>query len=231
MTVMDRTLRATSRVLIIDDHEVFAESLELALTVEGYDARRLPLPMEYTRTGELLATVSRLRPRIVLLDLDLGTFGDGARLIHPIARSGANVVVLTASSDMARWGECMRNGARKTVSKTQPLNEMMSVVRRIHDGLPVMDVVEREDLLARWEEQRQRTEEQRELLATLTRREREVLAQLRLGRCVRDIARADVVSEATVRSQVKSILAKLGVSSQLAAVGLANRAGLRPPQG
>ena len=46
------------------------------------------------------------------------------------------------------------------------------------------------------------------------------------GHTVRDIARISVVSEATVRTQVKSILAKLEVSSQLAAVGLAHEIGL-----
>ena len=49
------------------------------------------------------------------------------------------------------------------------------------------------------------------------------------GRAVREIAGLSVVSEATVRTQVKSILAKLEVSSQLAAVGLANQASWRPP--
>jgi DNA-binding NarL/FixJ family response regulator len=49
------------------------------------------------------------------------------------------------------------------------------------------------------------------------------------GQPVRDIARQSFVSEATVRTQVKSILAKLGVTSQLAAVGAAHQAGWRPP--
>ena len=48
------------------------------------------------------------------------------------------------------------------------------------------------------------------------------------GQTVREIARSAVVSEATVRTQVKSILAKLEVSSQLAAVGLANQVGWQP---
>ena len=55
-----------------------------------------------------------------------------------------------------------------------------------------------------------------------------MLRQLMQGHQVREIARLNVVSEATVRTQVKSILAKLEVSSQLAAVGLAHEAGWRP---
>jgi two-component system nitrate/nitrite response regulator NarL len=225
-----RSMRPNSRVLIVEDHVLFAESLELALTLEGYDARRLPLPAYSGSVGQLLATAVRLRPRVVLLDLDLGTFGDGVRLIHPLALSGANVVVVTASADRSRWGECMRYGARKTMAKTQPLNEILSVVRRIHQGLPVVDAEERETLLRQWEDHRLAVEDQRGRLESLTPREREVLARLREGTPVRDIARMSVVSEATVRTQVKSILAKLGVTSQLAAVGLAHNAGWRPPE-
>ena len=60
-------------------------------------------------------------------------------------------------------------------------------------------------------------------------RETEVLGHLMKGRAVRQIAERGAVSEATVRTQVKSILAKLEVTSQLAAVGVAHRVGWRPP--
>ena len=53
-----------------------------------------------------------------------------------------------------------------------------------------------------------------------------MLAQLVAGRQVRQIAEEGSVSEATVRTQVKSVLSKLGVGSQLAAVSMAHRVGL-----
>lgn len=221
--------RRAFRVLIIEDHALFAESLELALSMEGYDVRRVPLPEEGGSAAQLVAATTRLNPKVVLVDLDLGRFGDGARIIHPIARTGANVVVVTASPDEARWGECLRYGARKTLSKTRPLNEILAVVRRLHQGRPVLEAEERERLLLKWQQQREEQQEARERLAALTAREQEVLGQLMLGRPVREIARASVVSEATVRTQVKSILAKLDVSSQLAAVGLAHHAGWQAP--
>ena len=69
----------------------------------------------------------------------------------------------------------------------------------------------------------------RRRLELLTRREQEVLGHLMSGRQVRDIAALGVVSEATVRTQVKSILSKLEVSSQLAAVGVAHQAEWQSP--
>jgi two-component system, NarL family, nitrate/nitrite response regulator NarL len=58
-----------------------------------------------------------------------------------------------------------------------------------------------------------------------------VLGHLMEGHTVHDIAALSVVSEATVRTQVKSILAKLEVSSQIAAVGMAHHVGWRQPAG
>jgi DNA-binding NarL/FixJ family response regulator len=123
----------------------------------------------------------------------------------------------------------VRQGARKVIAKTQPLNEIMSVVRKIYLGLPVMDHTERENLLRIWHTERSQQQLIRRRLSVLTTREREVLGQLMEGRQVREIARDRYVSEATVRTQVKSILAKLEVSSQLAAVGLARSVGWVPP--
>jgi len=222
--------RANVRILIIEDHMLFAESMDLALTIEGYDVRRLPVPDMGSSQAALLSAITRLRPRIVLLDLDLGHLGDGVRLIAPIARTGAHVVVVTASADRGRWGECLRYGARKVLTKARPLNEIMATIRRLNQGRPVMDPEERNELLHVWHEERQAHHEFRLRLQRLTAREREVLGHLMEGHTVRDIAHLSVVSEATVRTQVKSILAKLEVSSQLAAVGLANTTGWRPSQ-
>ena len=142
--------RSDLRVVIVEDHALFAESLELALSIEGYDVRRAPVPDADTSPAALLRSVIRLNPRIVLLDLDLGAFGDGGRLITPLAKAGVNVVVITASTQQARWGEMVRLGARKVLSKSQPLNEILATVRRLNQGLRVMESEEREALLATW---------------------------------------------------------------------------------
>jgi two-component system, NarL family, nitrate/nitrite response regulator NarL len=223
------TSRSQCRVVIVEDHVLFAESLELALTVEGYDVRRVAIPDKEQAPGALVTSIARRRPRVVLLDLDLGRFGDGEKLIAPLARAGFNVVVVTASIDRGRWGETIRYGARKVLSKSQPLNDILAVVRRINQGLQVMTPEEREGLMQHWLEARAGLVEMSARLELLTVRERQVLALLMGGQTVREIATESVVSEATVRTQVKAILAKLEVTSQLAAVGLAHKVGWRPP--
>jgi two-component system nitrate/nitrite response regulator NarL len=223
------TSRSNLRILIVEDHVLFAESLELALTVEGYDVRRMMIPDHAQSPSALIATVTRQRPRVVLLDLDLGQFGYGEHLIAPLALAGINVVVVTGSLDRARWGEAVRLGARKVLAKSRPLNDVLATVRRINQGLQVMAPAEREELLAAWSNERAHLVDLQGRLDRLTIREREVLAHLMKGRTVREIAAVGVVSEATVRTQVKSILAKLEVTSQLAAVGLAHQVAWRPP--
>jgi DNA-binding NarL/FixJ family response regulator len=223
------TPRNRFRVVIVDDHVLFAESLELAFSMEGYWVRRVTLPDATASTSTLLSAITRQQPKVVLLDLDLGRAGDGIRLIAPLVEAGSAAVVITASTDRGRWGEAVRYGARKVLSKTRPLNEALATVRRINEGLPVMDAEERTELLQAWHQRRVEVKELNSRLELLTSREREVLGHLTLGRTVRDIAALGYVSEATVRTQVKSILAKLEVSSQLAAVGLAHHVGWRSP--
>ena len=221
---LPRSTRKDTRVLIIEDHALFAESLELALTIEGYDVRRL----DDVTTSSVQALVTRARrksARIVLVDLDLGEHRDGLALVAPLAELGMDVVVVTADEDRARWGDCLRHGARRVVSKSEPLDRILATVRRLHEGMPVLPPSERAVLLAAWQQQREQHLLSVSLLESLTRREQEILSRLMGGLTVREIARDDVVSEATVRTQVKSILGKLGVSSQLAAVGLAHQVG------
>jgi DNA-binding NarL/FixJ family response regulator len=226
---MPTTPRSACRIVILEDHVLFAESLELALTVEGYDVRRVPIPEREQAPGALITAVTRQRPRIALLDLDLGAFGNGEKLITALAQAQVNVVVVTGSVDRARWGEAVRYGARKVIAKSRPLNEILGCVRRINQGQQVMTREEREELVKAWADERSHLAELQQRLDQLTVREREVLAHLMKGRTVREIASASVVSEATVRTQVKAILAKLDVTSQIAAVGLAHRVGWRPP--
>lgn len=219
--------RSDYRILIIEDHVLFAESLELALSLEGYDVRRLSLPGVGGSMATIRSLALRANPRLVILDLDLGRFGDGVNLVAPLARAGANVVVVTASDDRSRWGSCMRQGARKVISKSGPLRDVLAAVRRLHQGLPVVTNEELESLLGAWRDEDATLAQMRRHLDRLTPREREVLSALIDGQTVRSIARSRVVSEATVRTQVKSILAKLEVSSQVAAVGMAHHAGWR----
>ena len=103
------------------------------------------------------------------------------------------------------------------------------MIRLVCDGRHVLTAEERQSLITHFYTEKETVRGLRKKLNLLTSREGEVLAHLMNGERVREIARLSFVSEATVRTQVKSILAKLDVTSQLAAVGAAHKVGWRPP--
>lgn len=223
------TLPEPHAIVVVEDHCLFADALLLGLQLNGYDACRVPLEPDYCSTGRLVGSIMRFRPRTVVLDLELGPQGDGMRLVEPLALAGASVVVVTGSADRVRWGECLRHGARKVIGKGASFGEISDLMRRLEEGLPVLAPTEREELLGVWRRHQVETMELRTRLERLTRREAEVLGMLMAGQQVSEIALVRCVSESTVRTQVKAILAKLQVNSQLAAVGLANRARWNAP--
>lgn len=227
---MTGIVRASVRVTIIDDHALFAESLALTLEAEGYPVRRIDLTTKDVSLATVLAALRRNVPRVVLLDLDLGRIGDGIRLVDPLAALGAAVIVVTGSSDRVRWGECLRRGAKTVLMKTSPLDLVVSTVRRAGEGLQLMAGEERKRLIELAVRDLAETQHVTARFDRLTRREMEVLGALMRGEQVREIARRGVVSEATVRTQVKSILAKLETNSQIAAVGAAYKVGWHPPE-
>ncbi len=217
-----------TRVLVVEDHTLFAEALALSLRANGYAVERFALPARGVASA-CVATALRVGARVAFVDLDLGPHGSGHELVEPLARAGVAVVVVTASPERAEWGACLHEGASAVVWKARPLDVLVDSVRRIDAGLPAMPPQEHQALLAAWRGELAEIAEERIRLGRLTQRERQILSELADGYRVRDIASRDVVSTETVRTQVKSILQKLGVSSQLAAVGFVHRSHRHDP--
>jgi DNA-binding NarL/FixJ family response regulator len=207
-------------VMIVDDHRLLADSLALAL--EGHGIRAV-LP-ELGTPEALLASAVERRPDLVLLDLDLGgNLGDGSTLVRPLVEAGLRVLVVTASSDVEQLARAVELGAVGVVAKNGPFPELLASVVSAARGTEVMAPMVRLHLL---DEARRRREQRASTLAPfgrLTERESHVLRELAKGHAVAEIARRSFVSEATVRSQVRCILTKLGVRSQLEAVVAAQR--------
>jgi two-component system, NarL family, nitrate/nitrite response regulator NarL len=207
-------------VLVVGDRALFTDSLEIALRAAGYDVQRVPT---ICPAAAVTAPTVGPHPRVALVDADHEPLGDGGELIEPLTRVGIAVVVLADSLDRCQWGGFVRQGARCVLAKSAPLPELLSALRLLSQGRPVMTRQERTELIEGWRRDREDVDLLCERFRRLTPREQQVLADLTQGRTIHDIAVEDVVSEATVRTQVKSILRKLEVPSQLGAVALAHR--------
>lgn len=214
-------------VLVVDDHELVAASLVLALRADGFDAQRAGS----CHLADVLASARSLTPGIVLLDLDLADAGDGAALVPPLRTLGWDVLILTGASAHERIGGAVAAGAAGWVSKSADFAELIATVRDLAAGRPASSPAERAELVASYQEStahtRQRQKRRAELterLSRLSQREREVLEYLAEGLQAGAIAAEFVVSLATIRAQIRAILAKLEVGSQLAATAVLHRA-------
>jgi two-component system nitrate/nitrite response regulator NarL len=208
-------------VLIVEDHELLAQTLVIALNAEGCRARVAGV----ISPAMLLQQVRALRPCVVLLDLNLGALGDGARLVQPLTELGARVLVVSGSTDTLRLAETLELGAVGFLSKQAPFEELLSTVLDVVAQRPVLSTARRNELMAQLRSARAARSQDLAPFKTLTPRERAVLAGLVQGQRAESIAATAVVSEATVRSQIRGVLAKLGVNSQLEAVALAWKVG------
>jgi DNA-binding NarL/FixJ family response regulator len=218
-------MTAPARVAIVEDHALLAESVGLALRAEGFDV----VHGDLAGAEALLASIRPDPTLLVILDLDLGEpIGDGATLIPALREAGARVLVVSGSRDVVRVAAAVERGAIGYVGKNQPFEVLLRTVLRAVAGQTVFDSFEREELLTQL--RRHRAEESRRLgpFQALTPKESQVLDALSAGRSVERIATDWVVSEATVRTQVRGVLNKLDVRSQLAAVAKARAAGWRP---
>jgi two-component system, NarL family, nitrate/nitrite response regulator NarL len=213
-------------VLVVEDHPLVATGLQLALQARDWQVATTSGPT----ADAVIDLAAELRPDCVLLDLHLGDdLGTGIGLIAPLRAAGARVVMLTAETDMFLLASCVEAGAEGWIGKDAFLDEIVRSVERVLAGLPLVGRAQREVLLDDLRLRRESLNRALSPFERLTPRESAVLGALVDGLSADEIAERDFVALTTVRSQIRAILQKLGVRSQLAAVALANRSGWAPP--
>src|SRR6201990_1532528 len=206
------------RVLIADQERIFAEALAVRLADE--DDMTVWGTLHVPRSVPLLP---RAEPAdVMVVDGDLPDDGANRLCAEVSGRAGSSrVIALSCSSEPERIVTAIRAGAAAWVRKDQSLEDLLRVIRGVARGetwLPPSETGNVVRLLLH--EQAQRREHER-LLASLTPRERAVLACLAEGTGHRDaIARQLGLSVNTVRTHLQNIMAKLGVHSALEAVAL-----------
>jgi DNA-binding NarL/FixJ family response regulator len=205
------------RVLVVDDHAVFAVSLAQVLEAEP-DLHSVGTAASIAEARRL---VPQLLPDVVLMDHRLPD-GDGVAAIAELRalRASTKYVVLTASTADHVLVSAIEAGASGFLSKSRSLDEVRSAVRAAHGGEAVISP----ELLARLLPRLNRSREPSS--TELTDREREVLALLAEGLANSEIAARLFVSVHTVRNHVANLSAKLGAHSKLEALSIAMRQGL-----
>jgi DNA-binding NarL/FixJ family response regulator len=172
-----------------------------------------------------VAVASGSRPDVVLVDADLIAAG-GSQAIGALSEvcPDSRVLILSGPDTADVVSRAMAAGARGFVLRTQSLSELLAVIRQAERGELVVPA--RGSGRVSVPRRKRPVDPQAGPAPKLTPREIEILRELAAGRSTGEIAEALFISPLTVRSHVKSILAKLGVRSKLEAVTVALRQGL-----
>jgi DNA-binding NarL/FixJ family response regulator len=211
------------RVLLVDDHQMFADALEILLSgTDGVDS------MGTVPSGEaMLERCAGGCPDVVLMDIDLpGIDGiEATKRLRGICPD-AQIVAVTALQSGDLMARAIEAGASGFVPKSQAADELVGVIHRAAAGEVVIPTEDLPATLQRLQDARaSRTGEQRSA-ELLTPREVEVLQAIADGNSTDQIAASLFVSPHTVNGHVRSILTKLGVHSKLDAVLFGLRQGL-----
>lgn len=211
------------RIAVVERHALVAEAI--GLTLAGpFEA--IPVPLQsFTTTHAARDAVLRSRADLAVLILSPGGVVDTLTLVEQLSAHGVSVLVSGDQLDRASAERYLCAGAAAFWHTGGVADVVGAVTREVERRArePLADVTRRTraarvDPPGVWADTERRT---RRDLASLTTAEAKILWALMRGMSADDIARDHVVSIATVRTQIKQVLGKLGAKSQLSAVALA----------
>ena len=209
------------RVLIVDDEELVRTGLRMILDAEP----DVTVVGDAVDGQEALTQVDRLGPDVVLMDIRMPRM-DGLEATRRLCAEGrrARVVVLTTFDLDEHVYAALSAGASGFLLKDAPASQLLHAIRvaMAGDALLAPSVTRR--LISRFADGPPASRP--EPPADLTVRETEVLTLMAQGLSNAEIAAHLVVGEATVKTHVARVLAKLGVRDRVQAVVLAYRSGL-----
>jgi DNA-binding NarL/FixJ family response regulator len=211
-----QSLGVPARILVVGD-DLLTGALASALTAHGFST------MHVQQSEPRIARGIRWRPSLVIVDAGSLDPVAGEALVAMLCRASLRVCVIDVCGQANRLRVWKGFQTAAFVERNAPFDELFRTVNRLlRTDSPVRSLRATPTSCFAAEPS---VDNPLERFADLTEREQFVLAELIEGHCADEIARASLVSISTIRSQIKSILQKLGVSSQLAAVALARRAG------
>jgi two-component system NarL family response regulator len=211
------------KVLIADQERTFAEALaarldsEEDIAVVGAVQARMP---SYWLIGGKSVDV-------VVLDSDLAGGTANQLCAELVSRAGSiHVIALSSSSEPERILNAIRAGAAAWVRKDESMEHLLRTIRSVAHGETWLPPSELGNVVRLLLQERDRHRKNEQMLASLTPRERAVLACLAEGAGRRDVVAEQLhVSVNTVRTHLQNLMAKLGVHSALEAVALTREQG------
>jgi DNA-binding NarL/FixJ family response regulator len=194
--------------LIADDHEVVREGLRLSLSRSAH----IRVIGEASDGASAIAIAERRKPNVVIMDVRMpGMDGLEATKILSERLPATNVLIFTAYGERSLLGRGLESGAKGYILKEAPHSTLLRAIEKVASGEGYVDPALMPDFLTREREE------------MLTVREREILQLLADGMSNADVAAKLFISQETVKSHVRHILAKLEADTRTHAVAIALR--------
>jgi DNA-binding NarL/FixJ family response regulator len=214
------------RVVVVDDQALVRAGFRMIL--EASDD--IIVVGEAADGFEAIQVVERLGPDVVLMDIRMPGM-DGIEATRRLAAAGQDVRILMLTTfDLDEYVyEGMRSGAAGFLLKSSPPQRLVEAVRVAAAGETLLAPSITQRLIEQYVRRPAPGGGVPSSLSTLTERELQVLRELAAGRSNAEIARALFLSEATVKSHVTRVLAKLGLRDRVQAVIMAYESGLVQP--
>ena len=192
-------------VVVVDDHALIRSGLIAALTDSGFD-----VVAEAASKSESLAVLNKVTPDFCIIDLNLGD-GSGLEVIRElrVKANKTNYVVLTMDDDETNLAAAKSSGASAYILKSEPVTELIEVLRKITDGKEKFQIAGRIKKVAPSND------------FNLTEKEKEVLQLLGSGATASVMGKQLFLTEATIKSHLAAIYRKLSASNRAQALSIA----------
>lgn len=213
------------RILLVDDHKLVRAGIRLLIETHP----QLIVVGEAGNCAEAKALALSEQPQVILLDLDLGD-ENGMDFLPELLKIApqAQIIVLTGLRDIQILIQAVQLGAKGVIHKDQAIDLVLQAIEKVHAGETWFDGTIMAKMLAKLSANKKENSSGQETanLASLTKRERQIIGLVCQGLKNHKIADLLFISEGTVRNHLTVIYEKLGVKDRFGLIILANRFGL-----
>jgi DNA-binding NarL/FixJ family response regulator len=211
------------RLLLVDDHALFLQSLKVLLTTKGYEV------VGTASSGmEALKRARLLHPDLILMDIEMSN-GDGLAATRLIKAEmpQIKIVMLTVSATDEHLFEAVKSGASGYLLKSQSADRFLDLIAQVEGGGAALPPELAARLLAEFARQAQNVEQPVEEQPTeLTARQLEILTLVAQGQTYPQVSQALHLSEPTIRYHMAQILERLHLKNRAQVIAYAARHGL-----
>jgi len=203
------------KILLVDDHRSFMDGLQMVIDTQK---PRMETIGTATTPDEALETAFRLKPDIILLDLDLGDASGLDILPDLVEKTDSKILIITGVRDPEMYDATIMKGARGVLFKGESAEVMIKAIERVHAGGVWIDSNILERVIGQNSESKPvLSEPEARRIAHLTRREREVITALLEFESSNSIEVANHlgISKHTLKNNLTTIYNKLGMKNRV----------------